>query len=245
MRAAIPIHDKKDQQIAAVATAVFLLLVALILWLITYQIADPPPQPLTVPASTDLEDIEIKDFEVQTGGGSQGTPNDQPVTEPKPQTQQVLTKRENPDTKTNTGKGSANTKPDPNNGPSNAQQSNNPFGSGGSSNDGDGTGAFGKDQSGSRGNGPGGTGDGRGRIRLNDPNTDDIVSDDNHIIHLMVTINSEGMVVDAKNISAKTTTTDQRLINQVIAVVKSQTRYNKKQGASLEVRYETIRLNAN
>ncbi|MBU2018559.1 MAG: hypothetical protein KJ941_02845 [Bacteroidetes bacterium] len=240
----VPIFNKEDERIGIISAAVFLLIIALILFLVTYQIADPAPKPYEIPAATEIEEIVLKDLKVDIGGGAQGTPSDDPVSPPKPQTQQVLTKKENPDTKVNSGKGSANTAPNSQNEATNSKKSDNPFGSGGSSTEGNGS-VFGKDNVGTSGSGPGGIGDGKGRIRLNDPKTDDISSDDNHTIYLQVTVNSEGRVVDAKSISSRTTTTDQRIINQVIAAVKGQVRYNPKPDAALEVRYETIRLNAN
>ena len=243
---AVPIFNKQDERIAWIASAISLLILAFILFFITYQVADPAPQPYEIPAATEIEEIVLKDLIVDiSGGGSEGTPSDDPVSPPKPQTQQVLTKNDNPDTKVNAGKGSANTAPNSQNEATNSKKSNNPFGSGGSSNEGTGSGVFGKDNAGISGNGPGGVGDGKGRVRLNDPKTDDIESNDNHTIYLQVTVNSEGRVVDAKSISSKTTTTDQRIINQVISAVKYQVRYNPKPGAALELRYETIRLNAN
>jgi hypothetical protein len=241
--ATIPIFNKRDEQYGIIASAIFLLLIFLILVLLTYQVADPVPEPFVQAASTELQDIEIKDLKVEMGGGSEGTPSDKPVTPPKPQTQQVLTKKDNPDTKVNTGQGSASTTPNSKNEASNQQQSTNPFGSGGSATNGNGNGAFGKD-SGTSGEGPGGIGDGKGRIRLNDPKVDDIVSDDNHRISLRLTVNSEGVIVDVRNIAAKTTTTDQRIINQVISAVKNQVRYNRKSDATLEIVYLTVNLNA-
>lgn len=243
--ATLPIANKKDEQIGMIAAIVFVALILLVLFVMTYQIADPPPKPYEVPSTMDLENIEIKNLSVQVGGGSKGSPSDDDVSPPKPQTQQVLTKKDNPDTKVNTGKGSSNTAPNSQNEATNSKKSDNPFGSGGSSTDGQGSGTFGKDVAGISGNGSSGIQDGKGRIRQNDPNVDDIQSDDNHIIYLQVIVNSEGYVVDCKNIASKTTTNDQRIINRVISAVKSQVRYNKKPNASLEVCYETIRLNAN
>ncbi|MCT4561820.1 MAG: hypothetical protein N4A41_10630 [Crocinitomicaceae bacterium] len=242
--ATLPIANKKDEQIGIIAAVVFVFLILLVLFVMTYEIADPPPQPYQVPSTMSLENIEIKNLSVQVGGGSQGTPSNDPVSPPKPQTQEILTKKENPDTKVNTGKGASNTAPNSQNEATSSKPSPDPFGSGGSSTEGTGAGAFGKDVAGVSGTGTGGISDGKGRIRQNDPNVNDIESDDNHIIHLQVIVNSEGYVVDCKNIAAKTTTNDQRIINRVIAAVKSQVRYNKKPGSSLEVCYETIRLNA-
>jgi len=239
--ASVPIFDKRDQQIGAVASALALTFLFIILVLITYQIADPPPEPFVQPAATELENLEIDNLKVEMGGASEGSPNDDPVTEPRPQTQQVLTKKENPDTKTNTGKGTATNAPNSDNEASNTKKSNNPFGSGGGGDSGTGSGVFGQDK-GVSGSGPGGIGDGAGRIRLNDPVVDNIMSDENHLISLRLTINAEGNVVAVQNIASKTTTTDQRIINQVIAAVKAQVKYNKKPGAGLESVYLPVNV---
>ncbi len=239
-----PIADKKDEQIGLIGSVVALLILFMILMMITYQIADPKPEPFKQPAQTELEELELENLKVDVGGGSQGSPTDEPVTEPKPETQQVLTKKENPTTKTITGKGTKTNAPNSKNEPSNSTKSDNPFGTGGSSDSGPGSGKFGNDSGSDSGTGPGGVGDGSGRIRLNDPQVDDIVSDDNHRINLRLTINAEGNIVDVRNIASKTTTTDQRILNQVIAAVKRQVKYNKKSGATLEIVYLTVNLSA-
>ena len=114
------------------------------------------------------------------------------------------------------------------------------FGDGGSSS-GKGSG-FGTDNGPGSGSGPGG-GAG-GRLRYGDPNTDNINSDEPQTIYLKLSINAEGEVVGGQSTS-KTTTTDQRLINQVLANVKSQVRYSKKPGASLEFVYLPVNVRAN
>lgn len=135
----------------------------------------------------------------------------------------------------------------------------NPFGSGGSGNTpfgrgGSGSGSFGKKGDGQgagydgpsgSGKSPSGLGDGSGRTRLNDPKVDNITSDKNHTIYLKVQINAAGKVVTVYNLAAKTTTTDQRILSQVIAAVKSQVRYSKKAGAGLEQTILSIHINAN
>lgn len=167
------------------------------------------------------------------------------VKEPQPQTQQVLTKPKNPKTQTNTGQSTNNTAPNSNNTSSTTQASNNPFGDGGSGG-GKGGGKGGKfgNDAGTGGEGPGGGGNGDGRIRLNDPQVDHIETNVNVTIYLKLTVNENGDVVSASNITSKTTTTDQRIINQVIAAVKSQVKYNKDSGAGLVSVYLTVRINA-
>jgi len=66
----------------------------------------------------------------------------------------------------------------------------------------------------------------------------------NVTVNLKLTINEEGNVVGATNIPSKTTTTDQRIINQVISAVKSQVKYNKNPGAAMKEVYLTVKLNA-
>lgn len=125
--------------------------------------------------------------------------------------------------------------------------SNNPFGSGGSGNTQFGRGGSGSGSFGQEGDGPGrgGFGDGSGRTRLNDPKVDNITTDKNHTIYLRAKINADGKIVTVYNLATKTTATDQRILNQVIAAVKSQVRYSKKAGARLELVYLTIKVHAN
>jgi hypothetical protein len=239
-----PIADRKDEQIGLIGSVVALLFLFLLLIFFTYQVADPKPEPFQQPAQTELQELELENLKVDVGGGSEGSPSDEPVTEPRPETQQVLTKKNNPTTKTTTGKGTKTNSPNSQNDASNTKKSNNPFGPGGSGQNGTGSGQFGNDTGSGNGSGPGGVGDGAGRTRLNDPQVDNIVSDDNHRINLRLTINAEGNVVDVRNIASQTTTTDQRILNQVIAAVRKQVKYSKKSGATLEIVYLTVNLSA-
>lgn len=241
--ATIPVFEKKDQRIGIIAAVLFLGMIFAILLLITYQIADPPPVPFVQPATTELEQLEMENLKVEVGGGSEGTPSDDPVTKPKPVTEKVLTKTDNPDTKTPTGEASSTNTASSNNTEANTKKADNPFGTGGSSESGTGTSAFGQD-AGAAGSGPGGVGDGKGRIRLNDPVVDNIVSDANHRINLRLTIDAQGNIIAIKNIASQTTTNDQRILNQVKAAVKAQVKYNKKPNAGLEIVYLTVNLNA-
>jgi hypothetical protein len=243
--ARLPIAERKDIQIGLVSAVVGLLLILLILLLCSFEVADPPPKPPVVTATSEIDEILLADLKVDMGGGSEGSPSDDPVSEPQPQQEQVLTKTTNPKTSAPKGQSTKTTKPNAKGTPSSTAKSDNPFGGGGSGNEGDGDGKFGKDEGSGSGSGPGGLGDGKDRTRLNVPKVDDIRSDQNHTIHLRAQINSDGKIMEVTNISSKTTTTDQRILNQVIAAVKSQVRYSKKPGAGLELVSITIRLNAN
>lgn len=114
-------------------------------------------------------------------------------------------------------------------------------GSGGGDNGGKGKG-FGGDEG--NGDGPG-KGEGKKpRVRQNDPNTNNISSNISCKISLKLTVNAEGDVVRAENIVAKTTTTNQTTINQLIANVKDQVKYNKVSGAGTETVFLTVNISA-
>ncbi len=241
--AALPVVDIRDKRIG-IASALFVVaLVILYLFLKTFQMADPPPKDFIMKAETVIEEVVLKNLKVETGGAGGGEPSDDKIAPPTPQTQQILTKPTNPKTQTNTGKGSHTNSPNSQNTPTTTTQSNNPFATGGNSNNtGGGTGPFGQD-AGSSGTGPGGSGNGDGRTRLNDPHVEHIETNVNVTIYLKLTVNADGNVVSAVSTS-KTTTTDQRIINQVIAAVKSQVKYNKDPGAGLVSVFLTVRINA-
>ena len=207
--------------------------------------ADPPPVDFVMKAETVLsEEIELKNLKVDAGNSGSGSPTDDPIDQPKPQQQEVLSSNKPSNTKTNTGKSNkTNSTTQSNNTASTTTQSNNPFGSGGNNGqNGQGTSPFGNDV-GSGGNGPAGPGSGEGRIRLNDPSVDHINTDVDVTIYLKLTINEDGLIVAAQSTS-KTTTTDQRIINQVIAAVKKQVKYSKAPGAGLVTQYLTVKINA-
>lgn len=243
--AGLPISNKRDIKIGAAAAVMGLLLLLMILLLLSFEVADPKPEPPKVPTTTEIDEITLENLKVDAGGGEEGSPSDDPLDEPKPQTEEVITKKDNPDTKVNTGKSNKNTAATSNNTASTTKKDSNPFGGGGGGKQGKGSGISGKDDGPGTGSGPGGLGDGSGRKRLNDPKVDDISSDQNHVINLRAKINAEGKIVEVTNIASKTTTTDQRIINQVISAVKNQVKYSKKEGAGLELVYITVNLNAN
>ncbi len=240
---AIPIANKIDKRKGAVAALIGLLLLGVYMALISFQIADPPPQPVLVEVDTEIPLIELKNLRVEGGSGS-GSPSDAEVKPPKPKTEKIITTEES-ETEVNTGEANTTNSPTSSETSSTTEQSNDPFSSGGAGN-GDSGGAgdtFGGD-SGTGTGGNGGDGSGKGRVRLIDPNISGVQSNVNATIYLKVTVDAEGNVIAAYNIKAKTTTTNQILINKVIYEVKRQTRYNKDPGAPLSKAYMTIKVKA-
>jgi len=246
MASSLPqVAEKKDIQIGWVASAIMITALFVILFMITFQIADPPPVDFVMKTETIFpEELNLKNLKVDMGNAGSGSPTNDPVMEPKPQQQEVLSSTKESATKTNSGKSNkTNSKTNSNNTASTTTQSNNPFGSGGNNgSNGSGTSPFGND-TGSGGDGPGGSGGGEGRTRLNNPSFDHLATDVDITINLKVTVNAEGIVVSAISTS-KTTTTDQRIINQVIAAVKNQVKYSKSPGAGLVTQYITVKINA-
>lgn len=241
--ARIPIADKFDNRKGAIAAFIGLAILVVYLGLISFQIADPAPQPVLVEVDTVIPEIILKNLRVEGGSGS-GSPSDDPIKPPKPKTEQVITK---PDSEVEVNTGEANTTNSPNSSETNSttEQSTDPFATGGSGN-GETAGSgdtFGGD-SGTGVNGNGGGGSGKGRIRLIDPNISGINSNIKATIYLKLTIDAQGNVIAAYNIKAKTTTTNQILINRVIHETKKQTKYNPDPGSPLAKVYMTIEVKA-
>ncbi len=241
--ARIPIVNKVDKRKGAIVALLFMLAMAIYVGLISFQIADPPPQPVLVEVDTEIPEIVLKNLTVD-GGSASGSPSDAPVEQPKPQTEQVITTEES-DRVENTGQSNHTTAPVSDNTNSTTQTSDNPFASGGSSdgNQGGSGNTFGTDGTGTDGTG-GGSGSGKGRIRLNDPILTDLKSNVNAYIYLKLTIDAQGNVVSASNIKSQTTTTNQILINKVIYQVKKQVKYNKDEGAPLAKVFMTVKVDA-
>ncbi len=245
-------EEQKDRLIAIIFSALSILIILVIAWFTSFFI-HPPISQDTPPIESDevVEEFVIDNVKVLTeegGGSGSGTPTSDPIDEPAPQTEKMLT-QSNSDTKVNSGASNNQTAPNSENRSSSTQRStHNPFGSGG---DGGGSGSgsgkgFGNDAgNGGQGNGLGsGNGTAKPRIRLNDPKVDHIKTDVSVVINLKLTISENGEVVSASNIASKTTTTDQRIINQVISEVKKQVKYNKDPGAGMVQVYLTVRINA-
>lgn len=240
------IADKRDIQKGWIASVLSIAIILLYLFLVTFEMADPPPQEYVMVTETIIpQELDLKNLKVDVGNSGSGSPTNDPIAEPKPQVQEVLSTTKPSDTKTNSGKSNkTNSKTNTNNTATTSTQSNNPFGTGGNNGDqGSGNSPFGND-TGTGGNGPGGPGSGEGRTRLNDPETGHIVPDKDAVVHLKVTINANGEIISVVNNPSKTTTTDQRIINQVIAAVKKDVRYSKSPGTPNVVQFITVKLYA-
>lgn len=224
--ATIPIVNTADKRKGIVTSVITISLLLLYLFLVTLEKADPPPADPVVFAETILPpEIDLKDFVVEGGGGS--SPTDDPLDKPTPQTQEVLTTNR-PSTHTSQTGASTNTNANNNtNDASSAAHSNNPFGGGGEG--GDGGPGFGP--SGGPGD-PGGGGGGIVRKRLNNLSLDHLDFSENATISLILTLDSKGNVTYVTLNKSKTTTTNQVIINKVIAEVKRQLKYNEDPGSS-------------
>lgn len=234
--AAIPIVDTLDKRKGIIASVIAMLLLLITMFLIKFEIADPPPKDIVVMAKTEIpKELRLENLKVE-GGGSKGAASDNPIDDPKPQTEKVITKKENPKTKENTGESNTTNSPTSSNQASTTQQSNNPFGTG-SSDSGQGSGnsgPFGTSTGPGSGNGEGtGGGSSVKRTLVKIPSVDDLRSNVDVTITLKVTIDPEGNVLYAQNVKGSTTTTNQILINKVINRVKSGAKYNKAPGSGL------------
>ena len=125
---------------------------------------------------------------------------------------------------------------------SNTTQVSDPFGSGGNSSNNSGD-SYGNNTGPGIADGSGSSG-GSGRVRLTDPNVQNLNSDVDAKIYLKMRIDSDGNVVSAQNIASKTTTTNQILINRIIDAVRKQVKYNKEPGAPLSTTFMTISIKA-
>lgn len=229
--ASIPIVNTMDKRKGIAAAIVVMLLLLIYLLLATIPMADPPPKDDVLSVETQIpKEFILENLKVE-GGSNAGTPSDDPISPPAPQTQKILTKKENPDTKTETGQANSTTASNSQNETSNQQVSNDPFASGGSTS-GTGNGStFGS----SSGTGTGGAGSGSGikRVRLNDPVFDHLESNEYATIVIVCTIDAEGNIVSASCNKSATTTTNQILINRVLYEVQKQVKFNKDPGAPL------------
>ena len=246
-------NEDKDKKISALVSFLIIGLMFLFLIITTIPQADPPVYETVYPEVEmdmliPMEAMQLADN--SGGGGGGGTPtNDRVDPIPREQSAKVLTSNSSTtDVKVTSGNSNKTNSNNKTNSATSTEASTNYFGDGGSgSGQGGGKGSgFGTDNG--PGDGPGsgsgsGGGDG-GRVRYGNPNNDNIYSDEPQTIYLKLTVNAEGEVVGGKSTS-KTTTTDQRIINQVLTNVKSQVRYSKKSGASLEFVYLTVNVRAN
>ncbi|MCE2681943.1 MAG: hypothetical protein ACK49D_11315 [Flavobacteriia bacterium] len=216
------------------------LLALLILFIFTFEMADPPPREIPMKTSTSLTELEIKDLKIETGGAGGGTPSNDPIHEPTPQTEKILTKKKNDKSTSNTGESNKTNANNHTNTSTTTAESDDPFAEGGEDGgQGGGRGGkIGKDNGKYEGKG---NSDPAKRIRLNDPNVENIEVPRFTRVNLQMTIDEDGKILSARSTS-KTTTTDQRIINRVISEVKKQVRFNKDPDTSPVTVYLTVEI---
>jgi len=236
--------DKKQGLITAVST---LIAIFLFLYLKTVDMADPAPVDIPVSAETTIEELELKELVVEpAGGGSEGgQPSDAPVSEPKLQTQKVLTQtKKSNDTQVKSGESKNITTGDTKNPSSSTDESDDWFTSGGDNGKvgANKTNKIGKTIGNSNGEGDS---DGQGKQdgpmkRLTNVNVENIYSERDETISLKLTVNADGIITSVTKLP-KTTTTNQILINQVIDAVKKQVKFSK--GSKVETHFYTVKIN--
>lgn len=224
--ATIPIVNTQDKRIGLITSVATMVLVLVIMWLIQYEIADPPPEDVHLEASAPLDKTIIENIQIANpGGGGGGNPSKDPKNETNV-TEQIIT-TQNSSTSVNSGQANSTNSPNSNNPPS-GDNVDDPFsggiggGNGGGSGTGNGTGV-GTDTG--PGTGPGGGGG--TRTLLAGVNADDIQYNYDVKFYFNVSIDSDGVVVYVENIPSRTTTSDEIIIRKVMDLVKKQVRYSK------------------
>ncbi len=236
------VADPKDIKKGVISALASIFILMILLFFITYQIADPPAQDVIVTAEAEIDEIVLKDLKLESGSIGGGSPSNDRIDKPKEQIQEVITGKSER-TSTKTGKSNKTNGNDANNEASTTVQNSDPFGSGGSGGkNGAGNGPFsgpGNSDDGEQGLGKG---NGASRLRVNNAVLPQYDIDYDSNVHLQLTINANGEVVAAKCITSKTTCSDQRIINQVVNEVIRQVRYKKEIGAGLVYTFYTVKI---
>jgi len=235
------VADPRDVKVGLISALFSILVLMILLFFITYEIANPLPKDEVVNAETIVGEILLEDLKIESGSIGGGSASNDPVDEPKEQIEEVITGKSKR-SYTKTGKSNKTTGNDANNEASTTVQSQDPFGSGGSGGkNGAGNGPFsGPGNSDDGDDGPG-KGDG-GRLRISNVILPLYDNDFDVSIHLQLTVNENGEVVAAKSIKSKTTCSDQRIINQVVNEVIRQVKYKKENGAGLIYTFYTVKI---
>ncbi len=241
----IPVVDKMDARKGLIASLVLMLVAFLLLSFMYYEIPDPLPEDTVVKATTEIDEIVLKELKMEGGAGG-GEPTDAPIDEPKPQTEQVITNNRPEQTTVPTGQSTHTNANNQENTASTTQQSDNPFaqgGSGGGQGGGNGTG-FGSDNGNTAGTGNGNGTGAAGRTRLNNVSVGGIYIDTDAKIGYKLTVDAQGNVIAFTTVKGNTTTTNQSLINKIGFAIKKQVKYNKASGASLVYVFYTVYVKA-
>lgn len=241
--ATLPIVDTQDKRIGLISAVVAMLLVFLIMWLVKYEIVDPPPPDLHLEAAAPLDKTIIEDLSIENAGGGGGDPSSDPKNNLQT-TEQIITNNEST-TPVNSGNANTTTTQNSDNPPS-GDNVDNPFsggfggGTGGGNGTGNGTG-IGSDDG--PGKGPGTSGAGK-RTVLAHVNANDIRYNHDVTFVFQVGINEDGYIVDIRNKRSETTTSDGVIINKVKELVRKQVRYSKAPGAPLQTLIYTVNFKA-
>ena len=236
------VADPKDVKVGLVSALSALFVLMILLFLITYQIADPPAQDVVVRAEAVIDEILLKDLKLESGSIGGGSASNDPVDKPKEQIQEIITGKSKRSSD-KSGKSNKTNGNDANNEASTTVQSQDPFGSGGSGGkNGAGNGPFSGPGNSDDGDGGIGKGNGESRLRISNASLPQYDIDFDSNIHLQLTVNANGEVVAAKCIKSKTTCTDQRIINQVVNEVMRQVKYKKENGAGLVYTFYTVKI---
>ena len=85
------VADPKDVKAGLVSAVASIILLMILLFLITYQIADPPDQDVVVRAEAVIDEILLKDLKLESGSIGGGSPSNDRVDKPKEQIQEIIT----------------------------------------------------------------------------------------------------------------------------------------------------------
>ena len=236
------VADPKDVKVGLVSALSAIFVLMNLLFLITYQIADPPAQDVVVRAEAVIDEILLKDLKLESGSIGGGSPSNDRIDKPKEQIQEIITGKSKRSS-AKSGKSNKTNGNDANNEASTTVQSQDPFGSGGSGGkNGAGNGPFSGPSNSDDGDGGLGKVNGESRLRISNANLPQYDIDYESNIHLQLTVNANGEVLAAKSIKSKTTCSDQRIINQVINEVIRQVKYKKENGAGLIYTFYTVKI---
>ena len=237
--ATLPIVNTFDKRAGVVTSIIAMVGLLVLLFILSFEIADPPPEDIPVQLAERMDETLIEHLEIEAGGGGGGTASENPETSDPRQTEQIISNDEPSDVQVNAGDGNV-TNSNQNNPPAGNNVENH-FGDGGTDGQGGGSGGpFGADDgSGNHGSGSGTGGSNRKVIR----NVQFSLDYDHAVtFSFKVLIDANGNVMSAQVIKGSTTTTDQVLINKVMKAVKQQVKYSKAPGSPAVSKIYTFKL---
>lgn len=232
------IVNKKDNRNAIMVSVLALIIILFVLFFMKFHEPDPPI--VDVPLPMEMENTEgIDAFEIENSGGGSSVKEDNPSETSSDDPPKEQAQQEESAVSQNSSNGSSSTSSS-----SSSNQNSNPFGNGTGGNGTAGTGTgFGADNGPGTGSGNPGRGGSGERIRLSDikskPTTPNNVASK---ISMKLTVNADGRVISVNVIRQNTTTSNEALINEVIALAKKEVKYKAKPGSIQETCYYTVNL---